>query len=103
MRKRLIKKLQNKNNNRYELSRLEELIVLAHRINQHEEGCVFVRDNGHVSELEVDIADNKWRFQFKKERFRIYYDEDQNRKVEEIKELKKELVRLNELLGIKKD
>lgn len=103
MRKRLVKKLQKKNDNRYELSDLEELMVLAHLINQHEEGCVFVRDNGHVSQLEIDIAANKRRYQLKEESFKVYYDENQDHKAAEIKELKKELVRLNEILVTKKD
>lgn len=100
MRKRLAKKLKEKQ--KYELSKLEELIILAHRINLFEEGCVFIYDQGHVSSLEIVIAENKTFFHQKIGRFETYYDEDEHLLFpQDYKQIKRKLIELYEELDEK--
>ncbi|WP_035052861.1 hypothetical protein [Carnobacterium pleistocenium] len=102
MKKRLKKKLSN--NNKYELNELEELIFLAHRINQTETGCVFIYDSPHVNQLKLEIRSSKINFQEESNAFSIYYDEFKSGWAsDEMKEFKKTLIKLLEELGAKKD
>lgn len=98
MNKRLKKKLSIKS--KYELSKLEELMILAHRINQTETGCVFINDSPHVNWVEFRIADNKDDYNNYKNTV-FYYDEplDNQKQIN----LKQQLINLLEELTAKKD
>ena len=102
MKKRVANKLRN--NNKYELNELEELMILAHRINQTETGCVFVYDSPHVNQLKLEIRSSKVNFQEESNVFSIYYDEFKSGwGSNEMKEFKQQFIDLLEELSTKKD
>ena len=102
MKKRLKKKLSSKS--KYELNELEELIILAHRINQTETGCVFIYDQPHVSQIELQIRAEKKDYNKRVNEIKFYYDEETPKYfIEKTKEFKEQLVNLLEELTAKKD
>ena len=91
------------NYNEKMITDLEELMILAHRINQFEEGCVFVNDNGHVDNVEFRVAFSKECYFEKTFKATVYYgrySEWNNQR--ELQDFKRELINLYENLKAKK-
>lgn len=90
------------NYNEKMITDLEELMILAHRINQYEEGCVFVSDRAHVEYVTFEISESKVNYMPLESPVEIRYGENRCWNDEqEIQDLKNKLNQLYEKLSKK--
>ena len=92
------------NYNEKMITDLEELMILAHRINQYEEGCVFVSDRAHVMWVEFRVVTDKINYNEFIDSLVVHYDKNRLHlnNDEEIKRFKNELIKQLEDLSTKK-